>query len=110
MKMFAIAAAALLAGSLTGMAHATTTAAKKNVQREVVSYADLNLENAADAAILHKRIVTAARRVCGVYASPIPLDFSSPLRACANDAVARAIADVNSPMLTANIVVRNIAQ
>lgn len=109
MKMFAIAAAALLAGSLTGMAHATTTA-QKNVQREVVSYADLNLENAADAAILHKRIVSAARRVCGVYSSPIPLDFASPLRACANEAAARAIADVNAPMLTANIVVRSTVQ
>ena len=108
MKTFAIAAAALLAGSLAGMAHATTTA--KNVQREVVSYADLNLESAADAAILHKRILSAARRVCGVYTSPIPLDFSSPLRACAADATARALAEVNAPLLSRNIVVRNTAE
>jgi UrcA family protein len=108
MKTFAIAAAALLAGSLAGMAHATTTA--QNVYREVVSYADLNLETAADAAILHKRILTAARRVCGVYTSPTPLEISSPLRACAKDATARAIADVNATLLTRNIVVRNIAE
>jgi UrcA family protein len=106
MKTFAIAATALLAGSLAGMAHATTTA--QNVQRQVVSYADLNLENAADAAILHKRITTAARRVCGVYTSPIPLEIGSPLRACAKDAIARAVAEVNSPLLTRNIVVRNV--
>lgn len=109
MKTFAIAAAALLAGSLAGMAHATTTTAK-NVQRQVVSYADLNLENAADAAILHKRILSAARRVCGVYTSPIPLDLASPLRACAADATARALAEVNAPLLSRNIVVRNIAE
>ncbi len=108
MKMFAIAAAALLAGSLAGMAHATTTA--KNVQRQVVSYADLNLENAADAAILHKRIQSAARKVCGVYTSPVPLELTSPLRACAADATARAIAEVNAPLLSRNIVVRNITE
>jgi UrcA family protein len=109
MKMFAIAAAVVMTGSLTGLAHATTTTAK-NVQRQVVSYADLNLENAADAAILHKRIVSAARKVCGVYSSPMPLEITSPLRACAADATARAVAEVNAPMLTANIVVRNIAE
>lgn len=106
MKMFSIAAVALLAGSLAGMAHATTTT--KNVYRQVVSYADLNLENAADAATLHKRILTAARKVCGVYTSPVPLELASPLRACAADATARAIAEVNAPLLTRNIVVRNV--
>lgn len=108
MKMFAIAAAVVMTGSLTGMAHATTTA--QNVQQQVVSYADLNLENAADAAILHKRIQSAARKVCGVYRSPIPLDFSSPLRACAADATARALAEVNAPLMSRNIVVRNITE
>jgi UrcA family protein len=76
-----------------------------------VSYADLNLENAADAAILMARIQAAAREVCGVRrASLIPMEIRARLDDCAADATARAVADVNAPLLTQHreIVVQNL--
>ena len=97
MKTFVIAVATLMTG-LVGTAQAT---AVRNVRHQVVSYADLNLENAADAAILMARIQTAAREVCGVRrAMLIPIDLRLRIDACAKDATARAIADVNAPLLT----------
>jgi len=105
-KTIAIAFAALLAGSLTGMAHATTA---RGVQQQVVSYADLNLEDAADAAVLFSRIKSAARRVCGQSRGLIPMELQVHLQVCVDDATARAVADVNAPLLTrkGEIVVHN---
>lgn len=106
-KTFAIAIAALLAGSLTGMAQAT--AVRGGLQKQVVSYADLDLDREADAAILLARIESAARQVCGLHAGPLPLEIQAHLQKCANEATARAVEDVNSPLLTrkGEIVVRN---
>jgi UrcA family protein len=107
MKTFAIACAALLTGCLAATAQATIT---RNVQREVVRYADLDLQSEADAAILVGRIKTAARRVCGLrQPSPLPLEIVARLQLCAKDATARAIADVNAPTVLRHreIVVRN---
>jgi UrcA family protein len=107
MKTFAIAFATLLTGCLAATAQATVS---RNVQREVVRYADLNLESEADAAILVARIEVAARKVCGLrQSSPLPLDIVARLKLCAKDATARAIADVNAPTLLRHrqIVVQN---
>jgi UrcA family protein len=107
MKTFAIACATLLMGCLATTAQATAT---RNVERQVVRYADLNLQSEADAAILVGRIKTAARKVCGLrQPSPLPLEITARLQLCAKDATARAIADVNAPTVLRHreIVVRN---
>ena len=108
-KTFVLAATALLAVSLAGMAHATTTV-RRNLQQQVVSYGDLNLQSEADAATLLSRIESAARKVCGLNrVSILPLAMQYELQVCANTATARAINDVNAPLLTrAQIVVSNI--
>jgi UrcA family protein len=108
-KMIAIAMTALLAGSLTGMAHAT---AARSVQQQVVSYADLNLDNEADAAVLFGRIKNAARKVCGQSRGLIPMELQYHMQTCVDDATARAVADVNAPLLTrkGEIVVRNTVE
>ena len=107
-RTFVLAATAVLAVSLAGMAHATTTV-RRNIQQQIVSYADLNLESEADAATLLSRIEAAARKVCGLdHAAfrPFPLQFK--LQVCANEATARAVNDVNAPLLAGrHIVVRN---
>ena len=107
MKTSAIAIAALFAVCLTGTAQATT-AARKGYQ-EVVRFGDLNLANEADAAILHGRIKTAARKVCGLSQMPIPIEIKSSLHVCVQKATERAVADVNAPKLTryGELVVRN---
>ena len=108
MKTFAIASAALLAGCLAGTAQAT---AVRNLPHQVVSYADLDLDKPADAAILLVRIESAARNVCGLRrARLIPLAITQRLEVCVEQATARAIADVDAPLLTDHreIVVRNV--
>jgi UrcA family protein len=108
MKTFAMAAAALLAASWIGSAQGTTTA--RDVQHQAVSYADLNVQSEADAAILLKRIKAAARTVCGLRrGNPMPAEIVARLELCAEDATARAIADIDTPLLTfrREIVVQN---
>jgi UrcA family protein len=61
-----------------------------------VSYADLNLANDADAAILLQRVKAAAVRVCSRDVDLSPLEFYHPVRRCANAATARAMAEVNA--------------
>jgi UrcA family protein len=99
MKTRALLFTVLLAGCLAGTAQATTTVAK-NMASEVVSYADLNIANEADAAILLQRVKAAARRVCISSGALLSLDFSNPLQSCVDDAIARALADVNARSVT----------
>lgn len=95
MKTFVVPFAALLVGCLAVTAQATV--AVKGVQQRVVRYGDLNLASQADAAILHGRIKSAARLVCGLHQGmPMPIEIQSRLQACADDAMARALADVES--------------
>lgn len=108
-KTFVLAATAVLAVSLAGLAHATTTV-RRNMQQQVVSYGDLNLETEADASTLLKRIESAARKVCGLdRVTVLPLAMQYELQVCANEATARAVNDVNAPLLTRRqIIVSNI--
>lgn len=88
---------------LSGIALADT-AAPGELSNEpltaAVSYADLNLGNAAGAAAMYRRLDRAARRVCA------PLDgrrgLKAPWRECVNRAIASAVEQVDAPMLTAH--------
>jgi len=69
-----------------------------SVPHKVVSFHDLNLNSPEGAAVLYRRIKMAAYEVCG---RPDRYDLSElKLQICVKDAVSRAIAQVNSPMLT----------
>ena len=95
MKTFAIALATLVTGCLAATAQATVPV--KGVQKQVVRYFDLNLASQADSAILLGRIKSAARTVCGLHQGmPMPIEIQSRLQACAEDATARALADVDA--------------
>ena len=95
MKTFAIALATLLTGCLAATAQATVPV--KGVQQQVVRYGDLNLASEADSAILLGRIKAAARNVCGLRTSMLlPMEIQWHRQACANDATARALAEVNT--------------
>jgi UrcA family protein len=95
MKTLALVFTTLLSGYLAGTAQATTSVAE-DLPYEVVGYADLNLANEADAAILLQRIKAAAVRVCSRDLDSSPLAFYYPVRRCANTATDRAMADVNA--------------
>jgi UrcA family protein len=95
----------LLIGCLAASAHATTTTATETVRQAVVSYADLDLDTQAGAKTLQARIKFAARRVCGVYdGGVIAIEFRAQRYRCAEQATARAVADVDAR----TIVVANV--
>ena len=105
MKTLALVFTPLLFGCLAATAQATTLV-DKNVPYEVVSYADLNLANEADAAILLQRVKDAAHRVCSREVELLPQDFLRPVQRCAKAATARAMADVNARSTVVAYLVR----
>jgi UrcA family protein len=64
-----------------------------------VNFADLDLTKTAGAAVLYARIKSAAREVC-ISTDWLP-KMSTVTDECRAQAVARAVADVNAPALTA---------
>lgn len=64
------------------------------VKSEVVRYDDLRIISNVGAAVLYGRLRSAAERVC--------FDVMSPARnkACVDATLAKAVADVNHPLLT----------
>ncbi|MCB1624593.1 MAG: UrcA family protein [Pseudomonadales bacterium] len=83
---------------------ATTTAhadSQINIPPTVtVSYADLDLSKPAGAETLYGRIAGAARSVCPYNLRDLREVAAG--RACMRTAIAKAVADVDKPMLTAN--------
>jgi UrcA family protein len=67
------------------------------VRHKTVSFRDLNVGNPEGAAVLYKRIKSAASEVCGSWDS---LSQRPAVMACIDEAVSRAVAQVNRPMLT----------
>ena len=91
-----VASAAIAWGGGSGMAQAAEP--DTPVAHKVVGFKDLNLNTPEGAAALYRRIKIAAHDVC---ANPDRYDLSEfKLRPCIDDAVSRAVAQVNSPMLT----------
>ena len=87
----------LLIGCLAATAQATTTTLTTETRQAVVSYADLTLESEAGAQTLLRRIKFAARRVCGVNdIGVLAIEFRAQLHRCAEQATARAVADVDA--------------
>jgi UrcA family protein len=95
-----VLAGCLLAGALSVAQAAPPAAAARTAPTIVVSYGDLDLSTDEGTVALYQRISQAARRVC-------PLEDSRALAqrvssdTCRAAAVARAVADINSPRLAA---------
>lgn len=73
--------------------------ADESVATQVVSYKELNLNSAEGVAVLYGRINRAANEVCGQWEN-FDLSQLHAVQTCINGAVSRAVAQVNSPMLT----------
>ena len=71
-----------------------------NVKTETVRYGDVRLISAVGAAVLYSRLHSAAERACGGPLDTVPLQQRQRFKACVDDAVAKAVSDVNNPMLT----------
>ena len=96
---FHIAFAAIACGiALT----TTATADQRNGEplTKVVSYADLNLNSEPGARTLYGRLRMAATHVCAPFRGN-SLRESTNWRECFNSALARSVAEVDQPILTA---------
>jgi UrcA family protein len=73
--------------------------ADEPVATQRVSFKDLNLDSSKGAAVLYGRIKRAANEVCGHW-NYFDLSQIHAEQTCVSGAVSRAVAQVNSPMLT----------
>jgi UrcA family protein len=98
--------APILASPLSALASAVGQSDEP--PQRVVNYADLDLNRSSEVATLYSRINSAAREVCapqdGWSVSLLRQRFD-----CRQDAIARAVADVNSAVLTSYYLTRNKA-
>jgi UrcA family protein len=92
-----IAWAMLASGPITWVANAAQ--ADEAVPHKVVSFKDLNLSSTEGAAVLYGRIKSAANEVCGKQ-DGIQLSQLHATQTCINEAVSRAVAQIDRPMLT----------
>jgi UrcA family protein len=91
------ALAGLVGGPISALA--AQSSPFDQIESRKVEYSDLDLTRDAGVATLYSRIRTAARAVC----EPMDLVMLNLLRDrtdCRPDAIARAVADVNAPLLT----------
>jgi UrcA family protein len=97
---FTRATLTVLATGLVGLGTSVATAATSpdGAPAVSVSYSDLNLATEEGTLALYKRIVSAARQVCPSATSP-SAQQAAQARHCVDDAVARAVRDVQSTKL-----------
>jgi UrcA family protein len=80
---------------------AAVAASNGEVATYRVNYADLDIGHRAGADVLFARIKSAARRVCEPVAANAPYRYEQATeKSCVDKAIADAVADVGSPMLT----------
>jgi len=69
--------------------------------RKAVRFSDLNLNTPEGASVLYKRITTAAKEVCDVFDDSIfPHSHEAQVNVCIDEAITRAVVQINRPMLT----------
>jgi UrcA family protein len=90
---------ACLATGAAGVARAD--AATGETPAVTVAYGDLNLDSAQGSVALYARIAAAARKVCAMPDDIRDLGALASARSCERQAIARAVAVVNSPRLAA---------
>jgi UrcA family protein len=93
-----VALATIACGALTTPAMAEQRGGESLTK--VVNYSDLNLNGAAGARTLYGRLRMAATQVCAPFWGGTLRD-KSRWRECFDPALARAVAEIDAPMLTA---------
>lgn len=96
MKTLPIVLVTVMTSALSPSGNASSS---EETRKQEVHYADLDITREPGAERLYKRIRTAAREICGTPGIEQIIN-ASRVRRCAEEATARAIAEVNSPALT----------
>ena len=100
-KLRTVVACSLLATSLSSLAAVSASTATEDDQfSRVVKFADLDLTHSHGAATLYTRIRSAAKAVCRPQFNWV-MEMHAISDQCREQAIARAVADVNAPALTA---------
>jgi UrcA family protein len=73
-----------------------------------VQFADLNTSNAPGAAVLYRRIKRAAESVCSGIEAGHELALHMLYAKCVHTALSKAVADVNSPAVSAYAAARGV--
>jgi UrcA family protein len=89
-----------LAGTLVNVDIAAAAEPSPEFLTRHVNYSDLDLTRKAGAASLYSRIKSAARAVCDPIGGDVFQQSYSRMHGCVEQAIARAVADVNAPALT----------
>jgi UrcA family protein len=98
---------ALLAMSLISLNSSAGAVEQENgVPSRRVNFADLDLTRSAGVSTLYARIKAAAAEVCEPEIQSIMPAPVQSVRRCREQAIARAIADVNAPALTSYYLAR----
>ena len=97
MKTVPVVLAAIIGSVLASTAHAKSP--EVEIRHKEIYFADLNLNHVAGARRLYQRIRMAAQQMCG-EPNPLVSGRLDHARRCADEATARAVARVNSPLLT----------
>jgi len=100
MKMLTTATALLFSVSLGGAVSAPANADTGDIPSVAVKFADLDISRPEGAARLYGRIKTAATMVCSSF-DRSGLAAQANFKTCVSDAIARAVAKVDSPSLYA---------
>ncbi len=82
----------------------TVLADEAGMESVAVSYAELDLTKSAGAEVLYDRLQKAAAQVCGLNERTSTLFYSataSEKRACYQDALDRALAQIDAPLVVA---------
>jgi UrcA family protein len=97
---FARAALTVLASGLVAVTATVANAAQLEADAPTisVSYADLNLATEQGTLALYRRIVSAAHQVCYTNTGP-NARLAAQAQHCVDEAVARAVHDIQSPKL-----------
>jgi UrcA family protein len=90
---------AILAVTLASICAIARAGGPVEPAQRTVRFADLDLTRPAGVTVLRQRIRAAAEEVCQPL-SEHDLGMLAASRACVTDAIARAVKDVNSPMLS----------
>jgi UrcA family protein len=90
---------AVFLGSLNAAAAAASADRGDEPPTQRVSFADLDLTRGPGVAALYARIRSAAQQVCGPVDAR-QLEALTSSHRCTEQAIARAVSDVNAPMLT----------
>jgi UrcA family protein len=104
-------ASTLLSAFVSSFAATSASADTADAPTQIVRFADLDVTQPRDAAILYSRIRTAAEQLCS------PLQGSgmgiatraAKVDACVRESIAGAVASVGKPALSAVYAARNVA-